>query len=32
MRNALARRLPTLIAALRRWFSYRPERNYMRGR
>lgn len=32
MRDALARRLPTLIAGLRRWLSYRPERSYMRGR
>ncbi len=25
-------RFPALLAGLRRWLSYRPERTYMRGR
>jgi hypothetical protein len=30
--RSLPRRLPTLLAGLRRWLTYRPERAYMRGR
>jgi hypothetical protein len=32
MPRPLLPRLSSLIAGLRRWLNYRPERSYMRGR